>query len=64
MESMFILCYFLPETLSESGILHEPTLIRDNTKILSVNMTYKGISVEQKLPLCKFFNFTLSLLQL
>lgn len=27
-------------------------------------MTYKGISVEQKLPLCKFFDFALSLLQL
>ena len=61
---MFTLCYFLPETLSESGILYETTLIRDNTKILFVNMIYKSISVEQKLALYKLFNFTLSLLQL
>lgn len=34
LELMFIQYYFLPGTFSESGILHEPTLIRDNTKIL------------------------------
>lgn len=33
-EFMFIQYYFMPGTFSESGILHEPTLIRDKTKIL------------------------------
>ena len=47
---MFTLCYFLAETLSESGILHGSTWIRDNTKIWFVDMIYEGISVEQKLP--------------
>ena len=57
-ELMFTLCYFLAETLSESGILHGSTWIRDNTKIWFVDMIYEGISVEQKLPQYKFFNFT------
>lgn len=63
-ESMFIQCYFLPATLLKVASCMSQHWLEITQKYWCVNMIRKGISVECKLPLCRFFNFTLNLLQL